>query len=90
GADRYAGIKEINSVKVTGRAYSWMSDEDYYHPGGSFVRIPNSSEGCLGDNRFFTLKERKHETSNYSRHRDAAVPASGKRKRGPSKRDHKH
>ena len=59
GADRFAGLKVIGGVKVTGRAYSWMTDEDYYNPGGSFIRIPNSLEGSLGGNRFFTLKELK-------------------------------
>ena len=57
GADRYAGLRLINGVRVTGRAYSWMTDEDYYNPGGDFVRIPNAHDGSLGGNRFFTLKE---------------------------------
>lgn len=57
GADRYAELRMVNGVRVTGRAYSWMTDEDYYHPGGNFVRIPNDKEGSLGANRFFTLKE---------------------------------
>ncbi len=57
GADRFAGLKRIGPVNVTGRAYSWMTDQDCYHPGGGFVRIPNSAEGSLGGNRFFTLKE---------------------------------
>lgn len=57
GADRYAELRAINGVRVTGRAYSWMTDEDYYHPGGNFVRIPNDMEGSLGANRFFSLKE---------------------------------
>ena len=59
GADRYAGLKTVNSVKVTGRAYGWMSDQDCYKPGGSFVKIPNANDGSLGGNRFFTLEERK-------------------------------
>ncbi len=57
GADRFANLNRIGPVNVTGRAYSWMTDQDCYHPGGGFVRIPNSSEGSLGGNRFFTLKE---------------------------------
>jgi hypothetical protein len=57
-ADRFAGINRVGSTKVTGRAYSWMTDQDYYHPGGSFVRIPNDLKGRLGGNRFYTLKER--------------------------------
>lgn len=59
GADRYAGLRVINTVKVTGRAYSWMTNADYYSPGGSFVKIPNGNKGLLGGNRFFTLKDKK-------------------------------
>lgn len=58
-ADRFAGIKRIGTVDVTGRAYSWMTDKDYYKPGGTFVKIPNSDQGALGGNRFFTLGARK-------------------------------
>ncbi len=57
-ADRFAELNNINGVSVTGRAYSWMTDTDYYHPGGDFVRIPDQYSGSLGGNRFFTLKER--------------------------------
>ena len=57
GADRFASLRRIGPVNVTGRAYSWMTDQDRYHPGGSFVRIPNSDSGSLGGNRFFTLKK---------------------------------
>lgn len=56
-ADRYAGIKDIGSVAVTGHAYSWMTDIDNYHPGGNFVTIPTSDQGTLGGNRFFTLRK---------------------------------
>ncbi|NLO91113.1 MAG: hypothetical protein GX410_03860 [Elusimicrobia bacterium] len=59
GADRYAGLKIVGKVRVTGRAYAWLANEDYYFPGGNFVKIPNSAEGALGGNRFFTLKELK-------------------------------
>ncbi len=55
-ADRFAAIRRIGSVPVTGGGYSWMTDRDYYHPGGNFVKIPNSMEGSLGNNRFFTLR----------------------------------
>lgn len=55
-ADRYARIQRIGSLRVTGRGYSWMTDRDYYNPGGNFVRIPNELEGSLGGNRFFTLR----------------------------------
>lgn len=56
-ADRFAGLHEVNAVKVTGRAYSWMTDMDCYSPGGNFIRIPDDNEGSLGGNRFFTLKD---------------------------------
>jgi hypothetical protein len=56
-ADRFAGIKRIGPVNVTGRAYAWMSDRDYYHPGGTFIKITDDYEGSLGGNRFYTLKE---------------------------------
>ena len=58
-ADRYAGIARIGTVAVTGRAYSWMTNADCYHPGGTFVPIPDSYQGMLGGNRFFTLKEKR-------------------------------
>jgi len=57
-ADRFAGLKRIGAVPVTGRGYAWMSDRDYYSPGGAFVRIPNADSGVLGGNRFFTLERR--------------------------------
>ena len=57
GADRFAGLKYVGAVAVTGRAYSWMTDVDAYHPGGNFVTIPSSDDGALGGNRFFTLRK---------------------------------
>ncbi len=57
GADRFAKLHKIGGLPVTGRAYSWMTDRDYYEPGGNFVRIPNAHEGSLGGNRFFTLRK---------------------------------
>jgi hypothetical protein len=56
-ADRFAGLKKVGSVPVTGRAYSWMTDMDCYHPGGNFVSIPDTADGSLGGNRFFTLRK---------------------------------
>lgn len=85
GADRFAGLRIVNSIKVTGRAYSWMTDRDYYHPGGNFVKIPDENEGSLGDNRFFTLKELKHEKTNSDRPRTAAVRPAGNRASRPAK-----
>ena len=57
GADRFAGLTVVNQVAVTGRAYSWMTGQDYYSPGGNFVKIPDSLQGLLGGNRFFTLRK---------------------------------
>jgi hypothetical protein len=57
GADQFAGLTVVNKTAVTGRAYSWMTDRDYYKPGGNFVAIPDSQEGSLGGNRFFTLRK---------------------------------
>lgn len=57
GADRFAGINYISPYPVTGRAYSWMTDQDCYHPGGSFVKIPNDKQGTLSGNRFFSLRK---------------------------------
>ncbi len=54
-ADRFAGLQIIKGVMVTGRAYAWMTNKDYYRPGGNFVFIPDSLNGSLGGNRFFTL-----------------------------------
>lgn len=56
-ADRYAGLKKVGAIQVTGRAYSWMTDLDCYHPGGNFVSIPDTADGSLGGNRFFTLRK---------------------------------
>lgn len=55
-ADRFAGLTAVGRIQVTGRAYAWMTDQDCYHPGGSFVRISDEQDGSLGGNRFFTLK----------------------------------
>ena len=57
GADRYAGLKKVGTAHVTGRAYSWMTDRDYFKPGGNFVSIPDKDDGSLGGNRFFTLRK---------------------------------
>jgi hypothetical protein len=56
-ADRFATLAFVSKVPVTGRAYSWMTGMDYYSPGGNFVKIPDSQQGLLGGNRFFTLKK---------------------------------
>ena len=56
GADQFAGLTVIGRTAVTGRAYSWMTDMDYYNPGGNYIRIPDNLNGSLGGNRFFTLR----------------------------------
>jgi hypothetical protein len=56
-ADLYAGLKKVGAIAVTGRGYSWMTDLDCYHPGGNFVSIPDTADGSLGGNRFFTLRK---------------------------------
>lgn len=56
--DLFEGITQIPPKKVAGHAYGWMTDQDYYHPGGDFVRIPDRLRGRLGGNRFFTLERR--------------------------------
>ena len=57
--DKFAGLTTVGKTEVTGRAYSWMTDRNYYHPGGDYIKIPDSSEGSLGGNRFSTLRKRK-------------------------------
>lgn len=57
GVDRFAELAEINRIPVTGRAYSWMTGQDFYNPGGNFVTIPDAQQGLLGGNRFFTLRK---------------------------------
>lgn len=56
-ANRFAGLTAIQTVRVTGRAYSWMTDMDCYHPGGNFVKIPDALGGAPGGNRYFTLRK---------------------------------
>lgn len=56
-ADRFAALTTIQQVRVTGRAYSWMTDMDCYHPGGNFVKIPDDLGGAPGGNRYFTLRK---------------------------------
>jgi hypothetical protein len=58
-ADKFANIHKVGGVYVTGRAYSWMTDRSFYHPGGDFIKIPDALNGSLGGNRFSTLKKRK-------------------------------
>ena len=57
GSDLFADLAVVGGVPVTGHAYSWMTGQDMYHPGGNFVRIPEAQHGLLGGNRFFTLRK---------------------------------
>ena len=59
GVDRYVGLRRIDRIAVTGRAFSWMTDKECFHPGGNFVRIPDQNDGALSGNRFFTLRKEK-------------------------------
>ncbi len=61
--DIFIGISTIPPRQVTGRAYGWMTDRDYYNPGGCFVKIPNHMKGRLGGNRFYTLARRASSKS---------------------------
>ncbi len=56
-ADHFAGLRSVGKTPVTGRAYSWMTNVNNYNPGGNFVRIPDSEDGSLGGNRYFTLRK---------------------------------
>ena len=55
----YINLTVIPPHKVTGRAYSWMTDSMSFHPGGKYVTIPDKDKGSLGGNRFFTLQKLK-------------------------------
>ena len=57
--DMYVNLNFIPPHKVTGRAYSWMTDSLSFHPGGNYISIPDKNNGSLGGNRFFTLKKIK-------------------------------
>ena len=54
--DPYSRLAVVDGIRVTGRAYSWMTDQSFYHPGGNFVRISDANQGAHGGNRFFTLR----------------------------------
>ena len=57
--DMYVNLTVVPPHKVTGRAYSWMTDSVSFHPGGKYITIPDKNKGSLGGNRFFTLKKLK-------------------------------
>jgi len=56
GANLFAELRQIDGIQVTGSAYSWMTDEARFAPGGNYVRVPDDHRGGLGGNRFFTLR----------------------------------
>lgn len=56
-ADPHLHVRAAEGAPATGRAYSWMSDDPQFHPGGNFLRIGDSDDGSLGANRFFTLRK---------------------------------
>jgi hypothetical protein len=57
--DLFADLRKINSTRVTGHGYAWMTDERRFDPGGAYVRIPDAKQGSLGGNRFYTLEAKK-------------------------------
>jgi hypothetical protein len=57
GANLFAELRKIEEITVTGSAYSWMTDEAWFAPGGNYVCIPDAHRGGLGGNRFFTLRK---------------------------------
>lgn len=56
-ADRYDNLGRVQGIPATGGAYSWMTDEVRFNPGGNFLRIEDGQQGALGGNRFFTLRK---------------------------------
>lgn len=57
--DLFADLRKVGAKPVTGHGYAWMTDMRGCDPGGSFVRIPDSGQGSLGGNRFYTLEKGK-------------------------------
>jgi hypothetical protein len=57
--DLFAELRKIDSRRVTGHGYAWMTDARGFDPGGSYVFIPDGNQGALGGNRFYTLEKRK-------------------------------
>ncbi|MEM7791994.1 MAG: hypothetical protein AAF546_11380 [Verrucomicrobiota bacterium] len=55
--NQFKDLRQIQQIPVTGRAYSWMTDRHYFHPGGNFIKIPNNMDGALSGNRFFSLRK---------------------------------
>jgi len=57
--DLFADLRKIGSKSVTGRGYAWMTDARGCDPGGAFVCVPDTAQGELGGNRFYTLETKK-------------------------------
>ena len=57
--DLFADLRKVGSKSVTGHGYAWMTDARGCDPGGTFVRVPDTDQGALGGNRFYTLETRK-------------------------------
>ncbi|MGA7413764.1 MAG: hypothetical protein WBW33_25035, partial [Bryobacteraceae bacterium] len=57
--DLFADIHQVGSKSVTGHGYAWMTNARGCDPGGAFVPVPDSDQGALGGNRFYTLETRK-------------------------------
>jgi hypothetical protein len=57
--DIFAELRRIGLTPVTGHSYAWMTDVRGFDPGGAFVRIPDTDQGALGGNRFYTLEKKK-------------------------------
>jgi hypothetical protein len=58
GQDIFAELRRVGPVYVTGHSYAWMTDVRGFDPGGAFVRIPDTDQGSLGGNRFYTLEKK--------------------------------
>jgi hypothetical protein len=59
GKDLFADLRKVGVKPVTGHGYAWMTDARGCDPGGAFVGVPNTDQGALGGNRFYTLEKKK-------------------------------
>lgn len=58
-ADLFADLRKIGPKPVTGHGYAWMTDARGCDPGGRFVAVPDTDQGALGGNRFYTLEKKE-------------------------------
>lgn len=56
--DLFAGLRMVGTKPVTGHGYAWMTNARGCDPGGSFVPVPDTDQGALGGNRFYTLEKK--------------------------------